>query len=366
VTSVARFWHSGATHALRLRPILYGRTRHHQDRTIMPSLPRTLLISASISVLAAATPALAQKTVEGRVDKLEKEMQAVQRKVFPGGAGQIVAPDVTPEAPPVQQTGSPASSPLADLTSRVSAIETQVARLTGQTEENDHRLRLLEDANAKLTTQVQVLQTQAAAAAAAAQAAADPTPPPQPFVAPSGPPPKAPVATAGKASPSSTPAKAPPAAAKPSAAATQARMDAVAAIEKPSSGNAALDGYTYGYRLWMAKFYPEAETQLEDTLGKYPNDPTASRTGNLLGRAYLDDAKPTQAAKVLFDNYRNRPKGDRAAESLAWVAEALIRLDHPKDACKAYDEIKDSFGEAVPANVKDMVAKGRVTAKCGA
>jgi len=325
----------------------------------MPLMPRSLLLSASLCVLATATPALAQKTVEGRVDKLEKEMQAVQRKVFPGGAGQIVAPDVTPETPPVQQVGSPASSPLADLTSRVSAIETQVARLTGQVEESDHRLRLLEDANTKLAAQVQTLQAQAAAAAAAAQAAADPTPPAQqPFVAPSGPPPKPAAAGPVKA--------APPAVTKPSAAASQARTDAVAAIEKPSSGNGALDGYTYGYRLWMAKFYPEAEAQLEDILGKYPNDPMASRTGNLLGRAYLDDGKPTQAAKVLFANYRDRPKGDRAAESLAWVAEALIQLDHPKDACKAYDEIRDSFGDAVPANVKDMVAKGRVTAKCGA
>jgi TolA-binding protein len=320
----------------------------------MPLAPRFLLISASACVLAAATPALAQKTVEGRVDKLEKEMNAVQRKVFPGGAGQVIAPDVTPEAAPVQQAGTPASSPLADLTSRVSAIETQVARLTGQVEENEHRLRLLEDANTKLAAQVQALQAQAMAAA---QPAPDPTPP-APFVAPSGPPPK-PVAVA--------PAKTPPVVtAKPGAAASQARTDAVAAIEKPGTGNPALDGYTYGYRLWMAKFYPEAEAQLEDMLAKYGNDPMASRTGNLLGRAYLDDAKPTQAAKVLFDNYRARPKGDRAAESLAWVGEALIQLKRPKDACLAYDELKDSFGEAVPANVKDMVAKGRVTAKCGA
>ncbi len=319
------------------------------------SRPRRLLAAASLSLLLTGTPALAQRTVEGRVDKLEKEMQAVQRKVFPGGAGQIVSPDLTPDAPPAPQIGTPASAPLADLTSRVSAIESQLARLTGQVEESGYRLRQVEEANIKLQAQLQALQAQAAAAAARPPEA----PPAQIFTVPA-PPPSRP---SGSASPR-TPAAA--AAPRPAAAASQARTDAVAAIERPSTGNPALDGYTYGFRLWTAKYYPEAQAQLEDVLAKYGNDPVASRTGNLLGRAYLDDGKPTQAAKVLFDNYRARPKGDRAAESLAWVGEALIQLKRPKDACLAYDELRDGFGEALPVNVKDMVAKGRVAAKCGA
>jgi TolA-binding protein len=330
----------------------------------MPFL-RALLVTTSLGVLMASAPAQAQqapKSVEGRVDKLEKEMQAVQRKVFPGGAGQVVSPDVTPQTAPAQQIGSPASTPLADLTARVGAIESQVARLTGQVEENGFRLKQLEDANTKLMAQVQALQAQAAPPPAPDAAAAPQTPAPQIFSVP------APAAQAAASKPgTSTPAKAPvtkPAATTPAASA--ARTQAVGAIEKPGTGNAALDGYTYGFRLWQAKFYPEAEAQLEDTLAKYGSDATASRTGNLLGRAYLDDGKPTQAAKVLFENYRARPKGDRAAESLAWVGEALIQLKRPKDACLAYDELKDSFGDTLTANVKDMVAKGRAAAKCGA
>jgi len=310
------------------------------------SRSRLLTAAASLSLLFAGSPVLAQKTVEGRVDKLEKEMQAVQRKVFPGGAGQIVSPDMTPPPPPAQQTGAPASTPLADLTARVSAIESQLARLTGQVEESGFRLRQVEEANTRLAGQVQALQAQATAAAA----------PPIEVPAFTTPTPSRPAAA--------TP-RTPAAIARPSAV-SAGRTDAVAAIERPSTGNAALDGYTYGFRLWTAKFYPEAQAQLEDTLAKYGNDPTASRTGNLLGRAYLDDGKPTQAAKVLFENYRARPKGDRASESLAWVGEALIQLKRPKDACLAYDELRDGFGTALPANVKDMVAKGRVAAKCGA
>jgi len=328
----------------------------------MPFTPRALLLTASFSILAVSAPVLAQpRSVEGRVDKLEKEMQAVQRKVFPGGAGQIVSPDVTPQAAPVLPTGTPASTPLADLTARVGAIESQVARLTGQVEENGFRLKQLEEANTKLTAQFQALQAQVA-----------PPPAPEATVSPqlfSVPAPPAP----GR-SPANTPSTRPPAAAaakpatKPATmpASSAARTQAVAAIEKPATGNAPLDGYTYGFRLWTAKFYPEAEAQLEDMLAKYGADPVASRAANLLGRTYLDDSKPTQAAKVLFENYQKRPKGDRAAESLAWVGEALIQLNKPKDACLAYEELDSVFSTTMPANVRDMMTKGRVRAKCGA
>jgi TolA-binding protein len=328
----------------------------------MPLMSRALLLTASFSILAVSAPVLAQpKSVEGRVDKLEKEMQAVQRKVFPGGAGQIISPDVTPQAVPVQPAGTPASTPLADLTARVGAIESQVARLTGQVEENGFRLKQLEDANAKLTTQFQALQAQVTPPPAT-EASVEP----QVFSVPA---PPASGRPAGNSSASRPPAAA---ATKPAAkpattpASSAARTQAVAAIEKPSTGNAPLDGYTYGFRLWTAKFYPEAEVQLEDVLTKYATDPLASRTANLLGRTYLDDNKPTQAAKVLFENYQKRPKGDRAAESLAWVGDALIQLNKPKDACLAYEELDSNFGTTMPANVRDMMTKGRVRAKCGA
>lgn len=312
-----------------------------------------LRLSAALCLLSFGTPVLAQKTIDGRVDRLEKEMRAVQRKVFPGGDGRIVAPDETPAAAPPQLTGTPATPPLADLTARVNAIESQLAQVTGQVEQNGHRLKLLEDAFSKLAAQQK-------ADAAAIQAASGP-----------------PAAGASAGQPAGGPAK--PAAGSPGApkvlgaqpqpkadsAAIQARTKAVAAIERPHSGNAASDSYVYGYRLWAAKFYPEAEAQLQDTLDKFAKDSVASRAGNLLGRTYLDDGKPTEAAKILYENYRLRPKGDRAAESLAWTAEALIQLDRLKLACQAYGELKDAFGADIPASVKDMVAKGRTRAKCG-
>ena len=295
-----------------------------------------LLVGASAPLMWSGAANAQQRTIESRVDRLEQEVRAVQRKVFPGGAGQLVAPEVTPPPPvPGASVGSPASLPIADLTARISSVESQLARLTGQVEESDHRIRQLEEKFKAMNE----------ATATSLFSNATPVAPP----------------------PTSTPAQAGSTTRAPAGGPSLlARTEQVAAIERASTGNAALDGYTYGFRLWDAKFYPEAQAQLQDVVAKFPKDSVASRAQNLLGRAYLDDKKPAIAAKLFYENYRERPKGDRAAESLAWVGESLIQLNRLKDACLAYDELSEVFGSTMSTSVRDMMTKGRTRAKCSA
>ncbi|MFC0305761.1 YbgF trimerization domain-containing protein, partial [Rhizorhabdus histidinilytica] len=106
----------------------------------------------AILLISAAVPAIAQQSlpVEKRVDKLEKEMKAVQRKVFPGGAQQYFEPEIKPQVVPATPVGSPADSAVTDLTRRVDALEKALAQLTGQVEQNSYNLRKLEDQFAKM------------------------------------------------------------------------------------------------------------------------------------------------------------------------------------------------------------------------
>ena len=85
----------------------------------------------------------------------------------------------------------------------------------------------------------------------------------------------------------------------------------------------------------------------------------------MLGRAYLDDGKPSTAATTFYENYKKRPDGDRAADSLAYLGEALIQLKRPQDACTAYAELEQAFGAELKADLKAMMDKGRTRAKCG-
>jgi TolA-binding protein len=291
------------------------------------------------ALLSVTVPAAAQNGgVEVRVDRLEKEMRAVQRKVFP--AGTPLEAEITRPAAPTVAPGSPASAPIADLTARVGALESQLASVTGQVEENSYKLRQLEEAFNKYKAETEARLPQSEPSAPAARPTV--TVPPEPVAAASKPAPR-------------------PAA---PAAASEERKTAVAAIERPNSGDAAGDAYSYGFRLWDAKFYPEAQTQLKAAVDKYGDTSVGSRAANLLGRAYLDDGKPALASVAFYENYQKRPRGDRAADSLAYLGEALIQLKKPADACKVYQELEQVYGSSLSASQRGMMDKGRTKAKC--
>jgi TolA-binding protein len=313
---------------------------------------RPTLIATTALLVVMSGAAGAQSNIEGRVGKLESEMRAVQRKVFPQGAGRYFQPEVEAEPAGPAQTGVPATSALADLTARVSALETQLTSLTGQVEQAGFRTRQVQEqfeayrraTDARLKT-LEGAGTAPAAAAAGADEDA-PTPPVRPV-----------------ARPASTPARAPATPARADADETPA---ATTAVTRPNTGDAAEDAYLFGYRLWAAKRYPEAQAALKKAAADHPKSRRYSYAQNLLGRAYLDDGKPSLASMAFYDNYKKMPDGERAPESLFYLATALQRLNKPADACKVYDELTDVYAAKIGAKMKADIAAGRAAAKCKA
>ncbi|NJM50679.1 MAG: hypothetical protein HC843_07225 [Sphingomonadales bacterium] len=305
---------------------------------------RLALFCAAATLFAGSHAALAQDAnVEGRVKKLEKEMQAVQRQVFPNGAGKFFEPEIKPETGP-ETTSSSASSAVSDLIIRVDALEAQLATLTGQVERQNNNYRLMDERLKALEAE---LKRQKDAAAADVNAAAAPTvTPPAPAAI------KTPAAATNSTAPKNT------------TVANTARMQAVAAIEKPVTGDGFEDGYNYGYRLWDAKFYPEAQVQLADTVKKYPKHPRASFARNLLGRAWLDDKKPASAVKILYDNYKDDPRGERAPDSLYFLGMALIDLNKAAEACEAFGQLAEAYPDIASGRLSDRLSSGRARAKC--
>ena len=297
------------------------------------------LILTSCAALALSVPAFAQDAnIDGRVGKLEKEMRAVQRQVFPNGAGKFVEPEI--QSPTAPQTTSTSTTATADLTARVDALEAQLANLTGQVEVQGNSMRGLEGRLKAIETQLAAQQTTSAEVV---------TPVSTPVAAASTPKPKPAVAAAKPAVP-----------AKPS----PARVAAVAAIERPATGDAFEDGYNYGYRLWEAKFYPESQATLEEVVAKHPKHKRASFARNLLGRAWLDDSKPATAVKVFYDNYKADPRGERAPESLFFLGSALTDLGKTAEACEAFGELAKAYPDAATGRLADRIASGKTRAKC--
>lgn len=325
-------------------------------------------IAFAALLAAAALPAFAAEpgTIDQRVDRIEKQLKAVQRKVFPGGDAAFQAPEIA--RPETQVTiGTPASTPLNDLTARVDALEKSVAQLTGQIEQDAHRLDLLSQQSAQdrqeFATRLKALEAAAAPPQPAdASAPVDAAPATVDGLPPKGTKPFSTVTTTRTPPPAG--GKAPvtkPAPAKPAPVAADDTADGDAA---PSTGDPAEDAYMAGYRLWTQKKYPQAEVALAAVVKKYPNHKRASYAQNLLGRAYLDDGQPARAAEAFAANYQKNARGDRAPESLYFLGQALMKLNKASDACRVYDELASAYPDKLTGSLKTRVTAARADAKC--
>ena len=287
-----------------------------------------MLLLASV-----ATPAAAQRaeSPEKRIERLEQQLRAVQRKVFPGGAE--IAPEIEPQSAAGSEAGVPASSAVADLTARVDSLEAQLRELTGQVEQNSNRQRQMENAIAQLR------DSTGGRLDALERAGAPPAEPERP------------VASS-------------PQLPRPSAAVTAAGEVPAVRPASPSAEGDAEEAYNAGFRLWEAKRYLDAQQALEAVAKRYPGSKWSSWASNLAGRAYLDAGKPATAAKTFLANYQGNPKGERAADSLYFLGQALVALDKPADACKAYDELQDVYGAAMRDWLRQRLPEARRQAKC--
>ena len=282
---------------------------------------------AAVLLAGSAAPSLAQpQPVERRINKLEQELRAVQRKVFPGGAGSYVEPEIRPIAPGQTQSGVPAGNAVADLNARVDALEAQLASLTGQIEQSGFRVRQLEEALNRFRGEADARFAEMEKARAEPVAVAqveEPLPParePAPRVAPTS---------------------------------------AATATADPGE-----DAYLVGFRLWEQGKFADAQAALDDMAKKYPRHKRASYARNLAGRASLDQGKPAAAAKIFLNNYQTNPKGERAADSLLFLGEALMKLGKTVEACQVYNELQDVYGPNMRDFVRERLPKARAEAKC--
>lgn len=295
-----------------------------------------LVPSASFAQRPAPTP-------EQRLDRLERQVQQVQRQVFPKGR-------------PADSAGfsdEPAAtqSSVVTLDQRLDALERQMADILRQSEENGNRLRTLESDVGKMRTdqdqRIGALEQRMSEATVSAPAAtapaqttpAPPTPKPKPSKGAAGQPPKGmavePAATGGPESTLATPATDP-----------------------------GEDAYTEGFKLWEAGQYDDAITSLRAFTSAYPKHRRASYANNLIGRALLEKGQSRAAAEALLANYRNNPRGERAPDSLFYLGQALMKLGQPGQACKAYSELDAVYGAKIRPDLRKLETDAKTQAQC--
>jgi len=301
-----------------------------------------LVASAGIALVPSL--ALAQRQAppnpEQRIDRLEREVQQMQRQVFPKGrpadtAGFADDPAAT-------------QSSVVTLAQRLDALERQMADLVRQSEENGNRLRTIESGMGQLKTdqdqRISALEQRMSEASAAAPAPPVEAPPPAATNAP-------------KPKPATGKPATPPKTADTAAAVTEVSADATAS--DPGE-----DAYSQGFHQWEAGQYDQAIATLKSFTAAYPKHRRVSYANNLIGRAMLDKGDARTAAATLLANYRANPGGDRAPDSLYYLGQALMKLGQPSQACKAYGELDAVYGAKIRPDLKKLESDAKAQANC--
>lgn len=308
---------------------------------------RVLFPALSLATaLALATQAPAQQTapatLDKRVGKLEAEMRAVQRKVFPGGSSRYFEPEITaPEAAPAAPEGVPASNPLTDLSQRVGEMERQLRTMTGQAEANEFKLRQLEAAFEKLRGdhefRLNALE-------------GNPLPP-------------APATPAGSVTPVAPPTPAGVTPVAPAPLAAPAPAPAPAAASAPKAATAA-EAWQDAYSQVISKKWPAAERAMTAYLADWPRSTRIPQAQYWLGRSFAERNMHAQAADAYLKVYNNHPRSDRAPDALIGLANALIGIKNPGQACRVLGELNSVYGDKLSAGQKTEAQGLRTRAKC--
>ena len=297
---------------------------------------RHLPIAAAMIALLLPAPALAQSDVDRRIERLEDEVRALQRRVFPGGDAQFFEPEIPAGTPTTDPAGTPASAPITDALDRINSLERQLARLTGQVEENGYALRQL---------QAEVRAMRGAAVLPGEEAPTDGTEPPDLGFGPD----------------TEEPAEEVPEQQDPSA---DTGPFSAEGAEPPLPSDPGEASYVRGYRLWRDGRYEEARAQLSETVQQFPGHRFESYARNLLGRAYLDDNQPANATEIFVRNYQELPNGERAADSLFYLGVALTQLDYEDRACLAFSELQEGYGNDLRSDIAEQLPAARNAAGC--
>ncbi len=293
----------------------------------------TLLAALTATAMTPTQAQRRQATPEERIERLEKQVNQVQRRVYGkqpvDTAGYTLDPAVT-------------QSELANVSARLDSIERQMAEIVRTSEENSNRVATLE---------AQLLQMRAAADRREREMPVEdmPAESTEPGELRDGPPPRPGPKYENRDAPVEEP---------------EVRPIRPVAKGDPNFDAAGEEAYDVGYQLWTQKRYDQAITALRAMASSFPGHRRVSWANNLAGRALLDKGEYRAAAEALLANYRANPRGERAADSLFYLGQASFKLGQPGQACKAYAELENVYGASMRADLVRQLPGAKAAAKC--
>jgi tol-pal system protein YbgF len=349
-----------------------------------------LAILLGLALAAAGAPARGQdRSTQERLDRLERDLNMLQRQVYRG----VPPPPLVP--------GDPAAAVNAQL--RLDHLENEVRELTGRVEEFANQVEQVRQRLERVSGDVETRFGEAAGPAGGPLAATGqalrpapgspprrPVPLDRPGPVPASPddePP--PFASAGRSGPlaAAPPAGAPPGGgpapiygtltppgtlpvgprAVPTGPPPTDLAGAVPAM-RPATGAALPAGSTmeqYNHALGLLKQanYSAAEAALKAFVEQHPKDPMAGNAQYFLGDIHFERREYAEAAADFAESYKRFPKGAKAADNLLKLGMSLARINRKQDACTAFARLDQDFPKP-GASVKERAAAEKKRLGC--
>ena len=278
-----------------------------------------ILLAGSALSAVAGGPARAQVesregiALQNQIAELRQELQQTQQQVHQQGGGQA-APSYAPPQPAQAGGGDTA----AELVVRVGTLEEQNRTLQGRVDDLANQLQHQHD---ELSKQIGDLAFKLGQGGTGTPAESPASPPPLDVAQPASPPPVA----------------------------APARRTPELALRE---GNAAL----------ARRNYPAAAAAAREVLANGHGASTTSAQF-LLARAEGAQGQYKEAAADFYQAYNHAPRSPAAPVALLGVANSLIAMGDPRDACQALAKLSAEFPGA--AGVKAGAASARKRAACG-
>lgn len=248
-----------------------------------------------------------------RLDRLERDVNFVQKQVYRSGGGS--ASDANGASVPINA---------GQMQVRFSQIDEEIRQIRGLIEQTQFQNKQTADSLRKLSEDVdyrlramEQKQMEAAAAAAAA-------------------PPLEPAAEA----------VAPVAEVKPVKAGAASAADAVAGNFADPNAH-----YSYAFKLLNEKKYTEAATSFDQFVKKYPTDPLTANAYYWMGESQYARNDFTRSAESFRKGFEANPDGQKAPDNLYKLAMSLAQIKRKTESCVVLNQVVTKYAETAPRTV---------------
>lgn len=334
--------------------------------------------------LFAAAPVLAQsgdvQPLVNTINRLERQLQALERTVYRGEARPAAASGTTPVT-----GGPPPPAAVSQLQLKTSLFEEQMRELTGQVEELGFKINQISDRLDRLVADVDFrlralegsgAQTNATpgAGAPAARVPSGPPVPPRPapatgsvVVNPEGAPgPSRVFGTLTESQIRAAGIEPSGAGAGESSVGGQANpQQAVASASDSSTLPPGLpeESYNYARGFLMRRDFAGAEQALRAFVDAYPKNELAGNAQYWLGETYYVREDFSSAARTFADGFQRYPDSSKAPDNLLKLGMSLAALDRTEDACITLQKLASEYPKA-SASIKQRAKRERTNLKC--